>query len=326
MLRRVLAFVAVVTTALLVSFSNAPISSQAVSNPATTAADAQASISTESSSGNKPKTPSGPTVPPCGKKKVPFGNVDALVEALGMYPAVVDDAGNVTFSAEYRFFANGPYLVLVVGDKTLTWGYDSCAKKEGYFDFGDKVPVDAVLASLTKKVIEITDKKFLDDPASAINPAFHAPTQLGLWLSVDANSQIEANATAGANLWRRMVVSLASVTWEMGNGDRVVCSGLGTPYDEAHPTKEQSPDCGYTYRSKQDARASDLTIRAVLRYERKLTGTGLPVPVEYPDVCRTLVIPYDVYELQTVPTGSPKVTLPEVAAPYAIVDRTCPSG
>lgn len=36
------------------------------------------------------------------------------------------------------------------------------------------------------------------------------------------------------------------VTWDMGNGARVVCRNAGTPYQERYG-REKSPSCGYTY-------------------------------------------------------------------------------
>lgn len=36
------------------------------------------------------------------------------------------------------------------------------------------------------------------------------------------------------------------VTWDMGNGARVVCRNTGTPYQERYG-REKSPSCGYTY-------------------------------------------------------------------------------
>lgn len=36
------------------------------------------------------------------------------------------------------------------------------------------------------------------------------------------------------------------VTWDVGDGEQVVCEGPGTPYERSFGKKE-SPDCGYTY-------------------------------------------------------------------------------
>jgi hypothetical protein len=38
-----------------------------------------------------------------------------------------------------------------------------------------------------------------------------------------------------------------SVTWDMGNGERVVCNGPGTPYNPSVRDEAQSTDCSYTY-------------------------------------------------------------------------------
>ncbi len=52
------------------------------------------------------------------------------------------------------------------------------------------------------------------------------------------------------------------VTWDMGNGDSVVCTTAGTPFEERFG-KQESPDCGYTYEKMGDYRVSAITTWSV---------------------------------------------------------------
>ncbi|MCV7750617.1 hypothetical protein M3B80_008195 [Micrococcus luteus] len=52
------------------------------------------------------------------------------------------------------------------------------------------------------------------------------------------------------------------VTWDMGNGDSVVCTTAGTPYDESYG-RQESPDCGYTWEKMGDYRVSAITTWSV---------------------------------------------------------------
>jgi len=52
------------------------------------------------------------------------------------------------------------------------------------------------------------------------------------------------------------------VTWDMGNGDSVVCTTAGTRF-EPRFGKQESPDCGYTYEKMGDYRVSAITTWSV---------------------------------------------------------------
>ncbi|WP_271438027.1 PKD domain-containing protein [Micrococcus luteus] len=48
------------------------------------------------------------------------------------------------------------------------------------------------------------------------------------------------------------------VTWDMGNGTRVVCRTMGTPYQERYG-REESPSCGHTYKKTGQYTVTALT-------------------------------------------------------------------
>lgn len=86
------------------------------------------------------------------------------------------------------------------------------------------------------------------------------------------------------------------VVWDMGNGDKVTCSGPGTPYSTSGPYAGQpSPDCGYDdgYR-----KAGTYRISATTHWEVDWAGGGERGTIP---VTRTSnVVPIQINELQVV--------------------------
>ncbi len=76
-------------------------------------------------------------------------------------------------------------------------------------------------------------------------PVVHVETWL--WLDDATWATREQTASAGG-VTATVRASPRRVTWDMGNGDRVVCDGPGTPYDPSNPAEAQSTGCSYTYR------------------------------------------------------------------------------
>ena len=97
-----------------------------------------------------------------------------------------------------------------------------------------------------------------------------------------------------------MTPTLATTTFDLGNGDSVTCDGTGVPIEDVYPdldVVEQSPTCGYTYRTSSPEDAPyRLTITTTweLPYESS-EGAG-----EIPPLERTVTVDYDVDEIQTV--------------------------
>jgi hypothetical protein len=59
----------------------------------------------------------------------------------------------------------------------------------------------------------------------------------GPWTKTDTIGGVTVTATAKAR----------NVVWSMGDGQSVLCNGMGTPWDGASATPRPSPDCGYVY-------------------------------------------------------------------------------
>ena len=126
---------------------------------------------------------------------------------------------------------------------------------------------------------------------------------LGLWLAVDEPAPIP-NITAEAGpVWVTVSPRHVSTTFDLGNGDRLTCDGVGDPIENTHPdldVVDASPICGYTYeRSSPDDAPYQLEIGMTwtLPYTSS-AGTGSLDPFT-----RTTTIDYDVDEVQTIGRG-----------------------
>jgi hypothetical protein len=153
----------------------------------------------------------------------------------------------------------------------------------------------------------ITIDDVIDDAVDRARRAVPAPTldlnpppeaggivNLGLWLALVGQPPVTVRAEAGS-LWAEATVTLASTSWDMGNGDTVVCDGPGTPIVDTD-TLEQGP-CGYTYRqSSPDDAPFVMTVTATWSVTyRSSAGSGSVGSVD-----RTASVDYDVDEIQTI--------------------------
>jgi hypothetical protein len=125
-------------------------------------------------------------------------------------------------------------------------------------------------------------------------PAAGGIVNLGMWLALARQDPIAVRAEAGSH-WAEVTVTLASTSWNMGNGDVVECDGPGTPITDTE-TVEQGP-CGYTYRqSSPDESPYEMTVAATWQVTyRSSGGSGTAGAID-----RTLSVTYDVDEIQTV--------------------------
>ena len=117
---------------------------------------------------------------------------------------------------------------------------------------------------------------------------------VGLWLALAGQAPVTVRAEAGPH-WAEATATLASTTWDMGNGDVVTCDGPGVAIVDTD-TLEQGP-CGYTYRqSSPDDAPYAMTVTATWNVSyRSSAGSGSVGGVD-----RSLTVDYDVDEIQTV--------------------------
>ncbi len=142
--------------------------------------------------------------------------------------------------------------------------------------------------------------KPITTPLPTLSPAARAPVNLGMWLSVQPAGPIVARAELGP-LWAETTATLATTSFDLGTGDApVVCDGHGTPIPDNKKNSIDQGPCGYTYRADSDGGSFDITITSTWTVTWELSGgsTG-----SEPNIAVTAVLPYEVYEIQTVGTG-----------------------
>ncbi len=135
-------------------------------------------------------------------------------------------------------------------------------------------------------------------PAPRLNlspsPEAGGIVNLGMWLALSGQDPVTVRAEAGS-LWAEATVTLASTTWNMGNGDTIECAGAGTPIVDTD-TPTEGP-CGYTYRSSSpDDEPFTMTVTATWAVTyRSSAGSGSVGTLD-----RTASVAYDVDEIQTL--------------------------
>ena len=153
----------------------------------------------------------------------------------------------------------------------------------------------------------ITIDDVIDDAVDRARRAVPAPTldlnpppdaggivNLGLWLALAGQDPVTVRAEAGS-LWAEATVTLASTSWDMGNGDIVTCDGPGTPIADTD-TLDEGP-CGYTYRqASPDDEPFVMTVTATWAVTYRSSGGSGSVG----SVDRTASADYDVDEIQTI--------------------------
>jgi hypothetical protein len=124
--------------------------------------------------------------------------------------------------------------------------------------------------------------------------------QLPTWMWV-SNWGSESATASVPGVSATVTATPASVTWEMGNGDQVVCSGRGTPYDFGRPEEEQSTDCSYTYRHSSTSQPGGVyQVSATMAYDVSWSASGAPGGGVLPTVSETTTFPLRVLEIHAV--------------------------
>ncbi len=136
-------------------------------------------------------------------------------------------------------------------------------------------------------------------PVPAISPPDRTAVNLGLWLAVDPVGPISAEARLGP-LWARTTAAQASTSFDPGTGDApILCAGVGTPIPDAERNSVEQGPCGYTYTADTNGEPVSMTITTTWTVSWELSDgtTG-----REPDIVVTTVLPFEVYEIQTIGT------------------------
>jgi hypothetical protein len=143
----------------------------------------------------------------------------------------------------------------------------------------------------------------LPAPRIEANPDGDKLVSLPTWLWLDRASWGTQQATAAVpGVSVTAVATPTSVSWSMGDGETVRCSGPGTPFSSGADATAASPDCGHTYRrSSASALAHQFPVRATVHWTVAWSGAG--ASGTFPDMTTSGSAAFRVAEVQALGTG-----------------------
>lgn len=151
---------------------------------------------------------------------------------------------------------------------------------------------------------DASDRAPIPLPGMHLSPPEGSEQVVGIetWLWIDPTQwhPVSSSASAGAVTATATAVP-ESVTWSMGNGDKVTCPGPGVPYEAAAAAAGQKPTCSYTFR-RSSARApeGEFQLEATVTWRVTWSAVGAPGGGALGTVARTAAIPIRVAEIQAV--------------------------
>lgn len=145
----------------------------------------------------------------------------------------------------------------------------------------------------------------LPAPAAHLSPNASSPQWVNfptfLWTDGAAWHPLSATA-AVPGLSVSATATPIRLTWDMGDGTTVTCTGPGTPFTDATPATASSPDCGHTYRRASDVEPSGkFTVRVTETWRVTWAGGGQSGTL--PDMTATSSIAVRVAESQALVTS-----------------------
>jgi hypothetical protein len=143
----------------------------------------------------------------------------------------------------------------------------------------------------------------LPAPKITANPAGDQLVNLPTWLWLDRGSWGPVSATAAVpGVSVTAVATPTSMTWSMGDGGSVTCSGPGSPFPTGGDPKSASPDCGYTYHTSSAGRPGDaFPVTATVSWT--VTWSGAGQGGTFPNITTSESVAFRVAESQGITTG-----------------------
>ncbi len=149
---------------------------------------------------------------------------------------------------------------------------------------------------------EAASRLVVDPPEVQLSPKtdVNQIVQLPTWMWVTSWEPESASASV-PGVTSTVTARPTTVTWDMGNGDQVVCNGPGTPFDFSRPEEGQSTDCSYTYRHSSTSQPGGVyRVSATATYEVSWSAEGAPGGGALPAVSKTSSVPVRVMEIHAV--------------------------
>jgi hypothetical protein len=144
----------------------------------------------------------------------------------------------------------------------------------------------------------------LPTPDLAANPRTDQLVNLPTWLWLeDGWKDVRATASVpGVSI--TATARPRSVTWSMGDGETVRCTGPGTPFRAGTDPRAASPDCGYTYRRSSATRPRGVfPVSATVHWSVGWSGAGQSGT--FPDLTTTSATRFRVAESQALNISPP---------------------
>jgi hypothetical protein len=143
----------------------------------------------------------------------------------------------------------------------------------------------------------------LPGPTIVSNPAGIQLVTLPTWLWLDRSSWDPQSATAAVpGVSVTAVATPTSVSWSMGDGTDVTCTGPGTPFPAGGDPQATSPDCGHTYR-RSSAGAPGQAFGVSATEHWTVTWSGAGTGGTFPDLTTAASASFRVAEAQALGTG-----------------------
>lgn len=159
-----------------------------------------------------------------------------------------------------------------------------------------QLPTPAQLADRARRQLK------LPTPTIAVSPAGTQLVNLPAWLWLDGG-WADASATAAVpGISVTATATPVSVTWSMGDGAEVTCTGAGTPFRPGGDPAAPSPDCGHTYgRSSAAQPGETFAVSATVHWT--VTWAGAGQAGTFPDLTSTGAAAFRVAEAQALNVG-----------------------
>jgi hypothetical protein len=158
------------------------------------------------------------------------------------------------------------------------------------------LPSPAELAQMARRQL------LLPAPTIATSPAGDQLVNLPTWLWV-SNGWGPISATASVpGVSVTAVATPTSVSWSMGDGSTVTCTGPGTSYRAGSDPRSSSPDCGHTYRGSSASQPGQaFPVSATVHWT--VTWSGAGQGGTFPDMTTTGNVAFRVAESQALNNG-----------------------
>ncbi|MFD0201427.1 MULTISPECIES: hypothetical protein [Saccharothrix] len=166
------------------------------------------------------------------------------------------------------------------------------------------VPGDGAQPALSPEQVASIARNRLRLPSVVIaaNPVEMQLVNLPTWLWLSGGWQEVSAIASVPGVSVTVVAAPTSVTWSMGDGSTVTCTGAGTSYKAGADPKAPSPDCGHVYRrssASQPGQAYPVT--ATVHWT--VTWSGAGQGGTFPDMTTTGNVTFRVAESQALNNG-----------------------